>query len=119
MYSAQILDHFQNPRGVGDLENAKVLVEVQNPACGDVLRLSLRIEEDRIVEARYRAKGCVPAIACGSKLVEMISGRSLTDAYSLVREQIAEELGGLPQASQHASALAIDALHAALKRLAG
>jgi nitrogen fixation protein NifU and related proteins len=119
MYSAQILDHFQNPRGVGDLENANVSVEVQNPACGDVLRLSLRIEEERIVESRYRAKGCVPAIACGSKLVELISGRLLADAKALTRQQIAEELGGLPQASQHASALAVDALQAALKRIAG
>ncbi len=118
MYSAQILDHFQNPRHVGDLEDATVSVEVQNPACGDVLRLSLRIENGRIAEARYRAKGCVPSIACGSKLVELITGQELQYAMAITRDQIASELGGLPQASQHASALAIDALHAALKKAA-
>ena len=67
MYSSEVLDHFENPRGVGDLENATVSVERPNPVCGDMLRLSLRIENGTIAEARFRAKGCVPAIACGSK----------------------------------------------------
>src|SRR5512142_148756 len=100
MYSAQLLDHFENPRGVGDLANASVSVELQNPACGDVLRLSLLVDQGRIVEARFRAKGCVPAIA-----------RGLNEAA------LVEALGGLPQASRHAAALAIDALRAALKQL--
>ena len=117
MYSPQLLDHFENPRGVGDLAEATVSVELRNPACGDVLRLSLRIENERVVEARFRAKGCVPAIACGSKLVETISGTDLATVRALNEEALVEELGGLPQASRHAGALAIDALRAALKKL--
>ncbi len=117
MYSVQVLDHFQNPRGVGDLPNATVSVEVQNPACGDVMRLSLRIESGRLAEARFRAKGCVPAIACGSKLVEMVSGLDLPSARAVRREQLVEGLGGLPEASQHASHLAMDALKAALRKM--
>lgn len=117
MYSAQVLDHFQNPRNVGDLEDATVSVEVQNPACGDVMRLSLRVLDGRVEAARFRAKGCVPAIACGSKLVEMVAGSSVADARAIRREQLVEGLGGLPEASQHASHLAIDALTEALGKL--
>jgi NifU-like protein involved in Fe-S cluster formation len=118
MYSEQVLDHFQNPRNVGELESATVTVELNNPACGDVLRLSLRVQGERVVDARFQVKGCVPAIACGSKLVELLMGRTLRDASKVTREQIVRELGGLPQASQHAGALAADALQAALKELA-
>jgi len=117
MYSAQVLDHFQNPRGVGDLEDANVSVEVQNPACGDVMRLSLRVVDGRVEAARFRAKGCVPAIACGSKLVEMISGSSIADVRAIRRKQLVDGLGGLPEASQHASYLAMDALATALGKI--
>ena len=118
MYSAQVLDHFQNPRGVGDLQNATASVEVQNPACGDVMRLALRVENGRVVEARFLAKGCVPSIACGSRLVELLSGMEIARAGEIRREQLVVDLGGLPEASQHASYLAMDALKAALVRLA-
>lgn len=117
MYSDQVLDHFQNPRNVGDLEDATVSVELQNPACGDVLRLALRVENGCVSDASFRAKGCVPAIACGSKLVEMVKTRTVADVGTLTQEGIVEELGGLPQASSHAAALAIDALRLALKKL--
>jgi len=117
MYSEQVLDHFQNPRGVGEVGNASVTVEVQNPACGDVLRLSVRVEDGRVVEARFKAKGCVPSVACGSRLVELVSGMEVAEAKELRREQLVNDLGGLPEASQHASYLAIDALNAALSKL--
>lgn len=117
MYSAEVLEHFQSPRGVGDLDNATVRVEVQNPVCGDVLQLSMRIEGTCIVEARFRAKGCVPVIACGSKLVELVSGRELEHAAEIERQNIIEGLCGLPQASEHAAALAIDALRMALRQI--
>ena len=117
MYSEQVLEHFQNPRGVGDLEDATVSVEVQNPACGDVMRLSLRVETGRVVAARFKAKGCVPAIACGSKLVEMVSGCDVSNLKGLRREQLVSDLGGLPEASQHASHLAMDALRSAIREL--
>ena len=117
MYSAQVLDHFQNPRGVGEIQDASVSVEVQNPACGDVMRLSLRVADGRIEEVKFRAKGCVPAIACGSRLVEMISGIEIARAQSIRREDLINDLGGLPEASQHAIHLAMDALKAALAKL--
>jgi nitrogen fixation NifU-like protein len=117
MYSPQVLDHFQNPRNAGDLAIATVSVQVENPACGDVMRLSLRIDSGRIVEARFKAKGCVPSIACGSQLTELLQGRTLAEAQSLRREELIAALGGLPEASLHASHLAIDALRAALAKL--
>ncbi|HMK30783.1 MAG TPA: iron-sulfur cluster assembly scaffold protein [Terriglobales bacterium] len=116
MYSPQVLDHFQNPRFVGELPDATVSVEVQNPACGDILKLSLRVADGRIEEVRFRAMGCVPAIACGSKLAELLAGRTLVASRGIRREELVEALGGLPAASMHASHLAMDALAAALKK---
>jgi len=115
MYSAQVLDHFEHPRNVAELPSPAIAAQVENPACGDVLRLCLQVENGRIVEARFRAKGCVPAIACGSLLTELLLGKTLAEARSLRREQLVGALGGLPPASTHASHLALDVLAAALK----
>ncbi len=117
MYSAQVLDHFEHPRNVGELADPTAAVQVENPACGDLMRLSIKLVDDRISEVRYRVKGCVPAIACGSLLTELLSGRTLAEARKLKREELVKALGGLPQASSHASHLAMDALAAALKEL--
>jgi nitrogen fixation NifU-like protein len=117
MYSAQVLDHFEHPRNVGELTDASAIAQVENPACGDVMKLWLRIEGDRIVDVRFRAKGCVPAIACGSAVTEMIKGRTIHEARALRRVQLVMKLGGLPSASLHASHLAIDTLAAALNQL--
>ena len=117
MYSAQVLDYFQNPRGVGEVENATVSVEVQNPACGDVMRLSLRVIEGKIEEVKFRAQGCVPSIACGSRLVEMLQGQTVEQAARVRREDLVEGVGGLPEASQHAGHLALDALKLALAKV--
>jgi len=118
MYSSQLLDHFQNPRNAGDLAGADVVAEIENPACGDVLRLSVKIDAGRIAEIRFKAKGCVPSMACASALTEMVVGKSVDEARQLHREQLIEAVGGLPQASTHAVQLALDALSAALKQLA-
>jgi nitrogen fixation NifU-like protein len=115
MYSPQVLDHFQNPRNPGTVSNADARVEIENPACGDVLELSAKIEGGRIEEIRFRAKGCVAAMACASALTEIISGISVTDARQVQREEVLKKLGGLPEASGHAAYLAIDALHELLK----
>jgi nitrogen fixation NifU-like protein len=115
MYSPQLLDHFEHPRHVGELAEPDAAAEVENPACGDVMALQLRIKGGRIAEARYRAKGCVPAIGCGSALVESIVGKTIDEAHNLRREEIVTAVGGLPPASEHASHLAIDVLRAALK----
>jgi nitrogen fixation NifU-like protein len=116
MYSKQVLDHFEHPRFAGELEDASVCVDVENPACGDRLRLALRIEGDQIVEARFKAKGCVPAMACASRLAEMVAGLDVWTARNFTREELVESLGGLPEASTHAGHLAIDALREALTR---
>ncbi len=117
MYSPQVLDHFQNPRNVGEVADATASAEVQNPACGDVMCLSIRVQDGRISHVRFRAKGCVPAIACGSRLTEMLNGCTLTAARALSREDLVNSLGGLPEASIHASHLAMDALRATLGKL--
>ena len=117
MYSAAVLDHFENPRNAGEIANPDASVQLENPACGDVLRLTLKVDAGRILEARFRAKGCVPAMACGSRLTELIQGQNLSEIRELDRDRLAASLGGLPEASAHAGQLAVDALRAALKQL--
>jgi nitrogen fixation NifU-like protein len=114
MYSAPLLDHFQNPRNAGEIADADAVAEIENPACGDVLRLSLKSRAGRITQAQFKAKGCVAAIACGSALTELVVGKTLPEARSLRREEVSSAVGGLPQASTHAAQLALDALSAAL-----
>jgi nitrogen fixation protein NifU and related proteins len=117
MYSAKLLDHFQNPRNAGDVSEADASAEVANPACGDVIRLSLKVKANRIDEIRFKAKGCVPAIACGSALTELVSGKTVQEAREISRESLVESLGGLPQASAHAAQLALDVLTSALDQI--
>ena len=117
MYSPQLLDHFQNPRNAGELPDADVMVDLENPACGDMLRLTLKVNDGRITQANFKAKGCVAAIACASALTELLAGASLADAANLDREDVSQAVGGLPQASTHAAQLAMDALAAALRQI--
>jgi len=117
MYSAQLLDHFQNPRNPGEVTAPDASVRLENPACGDILQLTMKIAAGRIIEIRFRAKGCVPAMACGSLLTVLLQGKTTDEARRLSREDIVQAIGGLPEASAHASALAIDALGAALKHV--
>jgi SUF system NifU family Fe-S assembly protein len=117
MYSAEVLDHFQNPRNAGEIQNPNARVQIENPVCGDVLELTAKIEGERIVEIRFRAKGCVSAMACASVLTEMVSGRTLEEARGLRREMVVEKVGGLPEASSHAAYLAVDALRELLQKL--
>jgi NifU-like protein involved in Fe-S cluster formation len=119
MYSAPVLDHFERPRNAGAVESPDATAQLENPVCGDILQLTLKIADGRINDARFRAKGCVPAIACGSALTELLRGRTLAEARALRREDLAEVLGELPQASAHAAQLALDTLAAALKEVAG
>ncbi len=117
MYSAQLLDHFQNPRNPGDVKGANATVDIENPACGDMLRLTLKIEDGRIASVGFKAKGCVPSMACASALTEMIAGRTITEARGLHRDDLIAKVGGVPEASTHAVQLALDALSAALKQV--
>ena len=115
MYSPQVLDHFQHPRNPGEVINPDVSVQIDNPVCGDVLKLTVKINRGRIDEIRFLAQGCVPSMACASLLSEMVQGKTLDEARQLSREKLIEAAGGLPQASLHASHLAIDALREVIK----
>lgn len=117
MYSAELLDHFQNPRNPGEVDKPDAIARLENPACGDILELSLSLEGGRIVDIRFRAKGCVPAMACGSAITELIKGNSVDEARNVSREDLLHIVGGLPQASAHASHLAMDTLAAVLRDL--
>ena len=124
VYTAELLDHFQNPRNAGAVENPDSSVQLENPVCGDVLELTVRLEnklenklDRRIADIRFRAKGCVPTMACGSALTELAKGKSVEEARKLSREELVQKVGGLPQASAHASHLAMDALAALLRKV--
>ena len=117
MYSAQLLDHFQNPRNAGDISDADATAEIENPVCGDVLRLTLKMNEGRIAEIRFKAKGCVPSMACASALTELVAGKTVSEARAVYRESVIAAVGGLPQASTHAAQLALDVLSAALEQI--
>jgi len=118
MYSPAVLEHFQNPRNAGELPDATATVEVSNPACGDIMRLAVRVAEGRIAEARFKTRGCVTAVACGSLLTEMLRDKTLEEARQITYTQISEALGGLPPATVHGSQLAADALEALLAAFA-
>ncbi len=119
MYSARLLDHFEHPRNAGEVAGADADVRVENPACGDVLRLTLKLTGGRIAEIAFQAKGCVASMACASALTELVRGQTIEQARLLSKEQLVNAVGGLPPASSHAGQLALDALQAALNRAAG
>lgn len=116
-YSAKVLDHFEHPRNVGHLADADVEVRLEHPVCGDIMTLAVKLGDGRIDQVRYRTQGCIAAVAAGSCLTEMIAGKSLAEARAVQRQQLLEALGGLPNASVHATHLAMDALAQLLSRL--
>ncbi len=117
MYSPAVLDHFQNPRNAGVLDGATATISVENPVCGDVLELSVRMEAGHIAEARFRTMGCVTAMACSSLLTELLRGKTPAQAAAITPEQMSEALGGLPPATFHAAQLACDGIAALLPKL--
>lgn len=114
MYSAKVLEHLDNPRNVGELDDATARGEATNPVCGDLLRLYLKIDEGKIVEARFKVQGCPPSIAAGSVLTEIITNLTVEEARELTPQDITRALERLPRNKEHCSTLAIDALRAAL-----
>ena len=114
MFSEAVLDHFRNPRNAGEVAGADATVEVTNPVCGDVLKLSARLIDGRIAEARFLCRGCTTSIACASLLTETVRGKSVRELSAISPEEISSALGGLPQATFHAAQLAADGV-AALK----
>ena len=117
MFNEIVLDHFRAPHNAGDLPDASVTVEVTNPVCGDVLRLSVRIESGRVVAARFKAQGCVAAIASSSALTDTLIGKSPAELRAITPQQISAGLGDLPPATFHAAQLATDAVAALLKKI--
>jgi len=118
-YSSTFKDHIANPRNAGELPDANAIGEETNPVCGDRLRLSLRVDDGRIKAARFLAYGCPPTLVCGSILTELITGKTIEEAALLTRKELVEALGGLPSRRQHAAALAIETLRAALQKSGG
>ena len=115
MYNPTVMDHFQNPRNTGDMPDPDGVGQVGNPACGDVMRLFIRVEANRLVDIKCQVFGCAAAIACASAASEMVMGKSLDEASSLTREQVAAYLNGLPEQKMACSNLAPDALRAAIE----
>jgi nitrogen fixation NifU-like protein len=116
MYAERLLDHFQNPRNAGELKEPAWAVEVSNPACGDILRLYVDVQEGRIARVSFKARGCTASIACGSALTELMLGKTFPEAEKITTADVEREVGGLIAESKHAAVLAQDGLKAALKR---
>lgn len=116
MFSDTFKDHLTKPRNVGELSDADAVAEETNPVCGDRMRLSLRVRESRIEVAQFLAYGCPPTLVCGSVLTELLSGISLAEAERITRKDLVDAVGGLPSRKQHAAALAIETLRAALQQ---
>ena len=119
MYSPRLLEHFQKPRNVGQLAPPAVTVEVSNPACGDILRLSARFEADVAVEVRYKVRGCTASIAAGSALTEWIKGKTRTEIAAFHPDVVDEAVGGLAAESKHAAALCADGVRLLVKQGCG
>lgn len=114
MYNEKVLEHFRNPRNVGEIDGASGVGEVGNTQCGDIMKISIKVEGDIIKDIKFLTFGCGAAIASSSVLTEMVKGKTLEEALALTNMDVAEELGGLPPAKLHCSNLAADALHNAI-----
>jgi nitrogen fixation NifU-like protein len=115
MYSQKVMDHFQNPRNVGEIEGADGVGEIGNPVCGDIMKLYIKVKDDRIIEAKFKTFGCGAAIATSSMITELVKGKTLEEAEKISRDTVAEALDGLPPIKLHCSNLAADALHKAIE----
>ncbi len=115
MYSDKVMDHFNNPRNVGEIEEADGTGSVGNPDCGDIMKLTLSIEDDKIKDVKFKTFGCGAAIATSSMVTELVMGKGIDEAEDISNDTVAEALDGLPPVKMHCSNLAADALHAAIK----
>jgi len=115
MYTEKVMDHFSNPRNVGEIENANGVGEVGNASCGDIMKIFLKVEDNIIKDVKFKTFGCGAAIATSSMVTELAIGKSIDEALVLTNQAVAEALDGLPPAKMHCSNLAADALHEAIK----
>ena len=114
MYSEKVMDHFTNPRNVGEIEDASGVGTVGNAKCGDIMRIFLKIEDGIITDVKFKTFGCGAAIATSSRATEMVMGKTVDEALQITNEMVTESLGGLPPVKLHCSVLAEEALHAAI-----
>ena len=114
MYSEKVMDHFMNPRNVGEIPDANGIGEVGNPVCGDIMKIYLKIADNRIQDVKFNTFGCGSAIASSSMATELIKGKTLEEAWELTNKAVAEALDGLPPIKMHCSVLAEDAVHKAI-----
>ena len=115
MYTEQVMDHFMNPRNVGEIENASGVGTVGNAKCGDIMKIFIKVENDVIVDVKFKTFGCGAAIATSSRATEMVMGKTIEEALQVTNKMVAESLGGLPPVKMHCSVLAEEALHAAIQ----
>jgi nitrogen fixation NifU-like protein len=115
MYSEKVMDHFKNPRNVGEIENADGVGEVGNATCGDIMKIYLKVKNDVIEDVKFQTFGCGSAIATSSIVTEMVMGKTLEEAEAVTNKAVAEALDGLPPTKMHCSNLAADALHDAIR----
>jgi nitrogen fixation NifU-like protein len=114
-YSEKVMDHFQHPRNVGEIENADGIGEVGNPVCGDMMTFYIKVKDDRLADIKFKTFGCGAAIAVSSMVSEMAMGKTIDEALKITNELVAKELGGLPINKMHCSNLGADALHKAIQ----
>jgi nitrogen fixation NifU-like protein len=115
MYSERVMDHFTNPRNVGDMADADGIGTEGNPTCGDAMKIYIKVRDGRIVDAKFKTFGCGAAIAVSSMVTEMVKGKTLDEALAISKEAVAAELGGLPPQKMHCSNLGADALKKAIE----
>lgn len=115
MYTEKVMDHFENPRNVGEIQDADGVGQVGNPTCGDIMKIYLKVNEGVIEDVKFKTFGCGAAIATSSMVTEMVKGKTLDEALKISNKMVAEALGGLPPKKMHCSNLAADALHAAIE----
>jgi nitrogen fixation NifU-like protein len=115
LYSDKVMEHFKNPRNMGEIPNADGVGTVGNPVCGDLMTMYIKVENDRIKDVKFKTFGCGAAIATSSMTTELAKGKTIDEAMKITRASVAGSLGGLPPVKMHCSNLAADALHAAIK----
>ena len=115
MYSKKVMDHFTNPRNVGEMPDADGMGELGNPICGDAMKIYIKVKDNKIVDAKFQTFGCGAAIAVSSMVTEMVKGKTLEQALAISKEAVADALDGLPAQKHHCSNLGADALHKAIE----
>jgi nitrogen fixation NifU-like protein len=115
MYTQKVLEHFKNPHNQGEIKDADAVGQVGNPICGDVMKIYLKIEDDKITDVKFETLGCAAAVAVSSALTGLVKGKTLNEALKITKDDVVEDLGGLPPIKVHCSMLGVDALRQAIK----